>query len=127
VSYLRRFARFWWSFLVGDNLPLAFGAGVTIAVTALLVHEGVNAWWFLPTSILALLAMSVRRVADPNNLLDSLRLRRDSKALRAAASSRATRDERAAAARAPETLGADTRTARFIGEASMRDVERLGD
>ena len=127
MSYLRHFARFWWNFVVGDNLPLAVGAGVTIAVTALLVHEGVNAWWLLPTSILALLAISVLRVADPDNFWDSRRRKRDSSALRTASNSHASRGERQAASRAPEALGADTRTARFIGEASMRDAERLGD
>jgi hypothetical protein len=59
VSYLRRFARFWWDFVVGDNLALALGAGAAIAVTALLVHEGLNAWWLLPVAILALLCASV--------------------------------------------------------------------
>jgi len=59
VSYLRRFGRFWWTFVVGDNLPLALGAGAAIAVTALLVHQGVNAWWLLPVAILALLCASV--------------------------------------------------------------------
>ena len=59
MSYLRRFGRFWWEFLVGDNLPLALGAGAAIAVTALLVDEGVNAWWLLPVAILALLSASV--------------------------------------------------------------------
>jgi len=59
VSYLRRFGRFWWNVVVGDNLPLALGAGAAIAVTALIVHEGVNAWWLLPLSILALLSASV--------------------------------------------------------------------
>jgi hypothetical protein len=81
VSYLRRFARFWWTFVVGDNLPLALGAGAMIAVTALLVDQGVNAWWLLPVGILGLLAVSVIRVADPGNPLDSLRRRRDSKRL----------------------------------------------
>jgi hypothetical protein len=59
MTYLRRFGRFWWTFVVGDNLPLALGAGAAIALTALLVHEGVNAWWLLPVSILTLLCASV--------------------------------------------------------------------
>jgi hypothetical protein len=59
MSYLRRFGRFWWNFVVGDNLPLALGAGAAIALTALLVHQGVNAWWLLPLSIVALLCASV--------------------------------------------------------------------
>jgi hypothetical protein len=65
VNYLRRFARFWWNFVVGDNLPLAVGAGAAIALTALLVHQGVNAWWLLPLSILALLCASVLVAAKP--------------------------------------------------------------
>jgi len=63
VSYLRRFGRFWWNFVVGDNLPLAIGSGGAIAVTALLVHEGVNAWWLLPVAILVLLFASVIKAA----------------------------------------------------------------
>jgi hypothetical protein len=59
MSYARRFALFWWSFVVGDNLPLAVGAAVSIGVTAILVDRGVNAWWLLPPAILALLAASV--------------------------------------------------------------------
>jgi hypothetical protein len=92
VSYLRRFGRFWWSFVVGDNLPLALGAGAAIAVTALLVHEGFNAWWLLPTAILAMLAVSVGRVADPDNRWASLRRERKSSALETATSSHTTRD-----------------------------------
>ncbi len=65
MTYLRRFGRFWWNFVVGDNLPLAVGAGAAIALTALLVHQGVNAWWLLPVSILALLCASVLVAARP--------------------------------------------------------------
>ena len=47
----------------GRQLPLALGAGAAISLTALLVHEGVNAWWLLPVSILALLSASVLAAA----------------------------------------------------------------
>jgi len=63
MSYLERFARFWWSFIVGDNLPLAAGAAAAIGVTAILVDQGLNAWWLLPPTILALLGASVIRAS----------------------------------------------------------------
>jgi hypothetical protein len=63
MSYVRRFGRFWLEFLVGDDLMLAIGAGATVGLTALLVHEGVNAWWLLPTAIIVLLAAAVLREA----------------------------------------------------------------
>ena len=59
MSYVRRFAGFWWSFIVGDDLPLALGAGAAIGVTAVLVHWGLNAWWLLPPAVGGLLAASV--------------------------------------------------------------------
>jgi hypothetical protein len=62
--YVRRFARFWWEFLVGDNLPLALGAGAAIGLTAVLVDKGYNVWWVLPIGILAALAGAVLRTTD---------------------------------------------------------------
>ena len=64
MSYVRRFARFWWSFLVGDNLRLALGAGAAIGLTALLVDRGYNTWWLLPLGVLAALAVAVLRTTD---------------------------------------------------------------
>ena len=64
MRYVRRFARFWWEFLVGDNLPMALGAGVAIGLTALLVHKGYNVWWLLPIAILAVLVAAVLRTTD---------------------------------------------------------------
>jgi hypothetical protein len=63
VSYLRRFALFCWDFVVGDDWALALGAGATLGVTALLVHWGVNAWWFLPVAVVIVLAAAVAREA----------------------------------------------------------------
>jgi hypothetical protein len=63
-SYVRRFAHFWWEFLVGDNLPLALGAGAAIGLTAVLVDKGFNVWWLLPIAILGALAAAVLRTTD---------------------------------------------------------------
>ena len=63
MSYVRRFALFWWELVVGDDVALALGAGATLGATALLVHWGVNAWWFLPVAIVVLLAAAVAREA----------------------------------------------------------------
>jgi hypothetical protein len=48
-----------WEFLVGDKPPLALGPARPFAVTALLVDEGVNAWWLLPVAVLALRSAGV--------------------------------------------------------------------
>jgi hypothetical protein len=63
VRYLRAFGRFWWNFIVGDDWRVAAGVAVALALTYLLTHEGVNAWWLLPAAIALVLADSLRRAA----------------------------------------------------------------
>ena len=63
MRYLRAFARFWWDFIVGDDWRVAVGVAVALGITALLTHEGVNAWWLLPIAIALVLAGSLRRAA----------------------------------------------------------------
>lgn len=55
------FARFWWEFIVGDDWRIAAGLAVALGLCALLVHEGLAAWWLLPLAVLGLLAESLRR------------------------------------------------------------------
>jgi hypothetical protein len=59
VKYLRAFGHFWWDFIVGDDWRVAAGVALALAVTALLTHNGVNAWWLLPLAVGVLLAGSV--------------------------------------------------------------------
>jgi hypothetical protein len=59
--WLRGFAAFWWDFIVGDDWRVAAGVIAALAATAGLARAGVPAWWFLPTAVLVLLALSVRR------------------------------------------------------------------
>ena len=64
MKYLRSFGRFWWDFIVGDDWIVAAGVGVALALTAVLAHNGVNAWWLLPVAIVLLLANSLRRAVS---------------------------------------------------------------
>jgi hypothetical protein len=61
VRYVRSFGRFWWSFVVGDDWMVGAGVALALVLTALLVHEGVDAWWLLPAAVALLLADSLRR------------------------------------------------------------------
>jgi len=63
MRYLRAFGRFWWSFIVGDDWRVAAGVAVALGLTALLTHEGVDAWWLLPVGIALILADSLRRAS----------------------------------------------------------------
>jgi hypothetical protein len=65
MTYLRSFGRFWWNFVVGDDWRVAAGVAVALAVTYLLAHEGVNAWWLLPAAVGVVLSESLRRAVRP--------------------------------------------------------------
>jgi hypothetical protein len=67
VRYVKGFLRFWYDFIVGDDWTIAAGVVVALGVTALLAHNGVNAWWLLPLAVAALLAFSVWRLAGPRS------------------------------------------------------------
>jgi hypothetical protein len=64
MKYLRSFGRFWWNFIVGDDWRVALGVAIALALTALLAHEDVNAWWLLPIAVALVLALSLRRAVD---------------------------------------------------------------
>jgi hypothetical protein len=63
MRYVRSFVRFWWDFIVGDDWRVAAGLAVALALTWLLTHHGVTAWWLLPVAVPLLLVESVRREA----------------------------------------------------------------
>jgi len=65
MKQIRAFGLFWWDFVVGDDWRAAAGVVLSIAVTAILVALGVNAWWFMPPAIAVVLALSLRRAANP--------------------------------------------------------------
>jgi hypothetical protein len=53
---MRRFAHFWWDFIVGDDWVAAALVVAAIAVTAWLA-----AWWVMPVAFAGILALSLRR------------------------------------------------------------------
>jgi len=63
MTFLRRFGRFWWDFVVGDDWRLAAGVAVSLAATWLLARDEVDAWWLLPLAVALLLAASLHRSA----------------------------------------------------------------
>jgi hypothetical protein len=58
---VRAFARFWWEFVVGDDWLAAAAVSVAIALTALLAHANLTAWWLLPPAVVVILYASLRR------------------------------------------------------------------
>jgi hypothetical protein len=64
---VKRFARFWWDFLVGDDWFVAVGIVSALALTALLAATSIPAWWLLPLMVALVLWQSLRRAADSGN------------------------------------------------------------
>jgi hypothetical protein len=67
VSGGRAFAAFWWNFIVGDDWRTAAGITVALALTTLLTHTGISAWWLIPLAVTLLLAASLRRACRPSS------------------------------------------------------------
>jgi hypothetical protein len=60
---VKRFARFWWDFIVGDDWRVAAGIALAFGLTATLATTSVPAWWLLPLAVAAVLWSSLRRAA----------------------------------------------------------------
>jgi hypothetical protein len=60
---VKRFASFWWDFLVGDDWLVAAGIAVAFGLTALFAATSVPAWWLLPLAVAVVLWLSLRRAA----------------------------------------------------------------
>ena len=62
-SVIIGFFRFWYAFIVGDDWTVAAGVIAALAMTSLLVHRSVAAWWLMPIAMGVLLFTSLRRAA----------------------------------------------------------------
>jgi hypothetical protein len=62
TSALRRFTRFWWDFVVGDDWRVALGVLLGLLVVAIAARAGMHdTWWVLPVLVSGGLVLSVRR------------------------------------------------------------------
>jgi hypothetical protein len=61
MKYLIAFLRFWYDFIIGDDWLVAAGIVFAIALTALIAHHDIAAWWLMPLAVVALLAGSLLR------------------------------------------------------------------
>ncbi len=63
MKQVRGFAHFCYDFVVGDDWTVALIVVVAIALTALIAHRGVPAWWCMPAAVTGSLTWSLARAA----------------------------------------------------------------
>ncbi len=56
---MRRFAHFWYDFVIGDDWRIALGVVTGLALTAFVARQGWPAWWLLPLLVVCVLASSI--------------------------------------------------------------------
>ncbi len=61
MRFISNFARFWYDFIVRDDWGVAVGVLIALALSALLVHNRVTAWWLMPLAVVLLLLTSLWR------------------------------------------------------------------
>ena len=60
---MKRFALFWWDFIVGDDWRVAVGIALALGLTAALATTWASAWVVLPLAVAVVLGLPLRRVA----------------------------------------------------------------
>lgn len=63
MTGVRRFGRFLWDFVVGDDWRVALGVVAGIAATWVAARNGENWFWLIPVAVLSVLALSLRRAS----------------------------------------------------------------
>ena len=71
MRWLKSFGLFWWDFIVGDDWIVAAAVIAGLALTALLTHAGINAWWLLPLLAVGLIPLSIWRLQRPADASES--------------------------------------------------------
>jgi len=63
VTLLRRFAAFWYDFVIGDDWTVAVVVVASLILTALAAHHGKNWFWLMPVAVIGTLGVSLRRLS----------------------------------------------------------------
>ena len=63
MSRLAAFGRFLYDFVVGDDITIAIGVVAALALTAAFPNVGGGAFWIVPVVVVAVLGVSLARVA----------------------------------------------------------------
>jgi hypothetical protein len=61
MSWVVRFFRFWYDFVVGDDWTVAVGVVIAVSLTAAAAHAGLTAWPIIPAAVALLLVGTVWR------------------------------------------------------------------
>ena len=61
-SLLKSFGMFWYEFIIGDDWTAAAAMAAGIACTWGLSQAGIAAWWLLPLTVVASVALSIWRL-----------------------------------------------------------------
>jgi hypothetical protein len=66
MAFLRNFGAFWYDFIIGDDWHIAATVVVALALTALLAHGSIAAWWVLPLAVVVSLGVSLHAATHPS-------------------------------------------------------------
>ena len=61
MGFLKRFALFWYDFVVGDDWTVALSVAVALVATYGLLRAGVAVWWLVPAVAIGILGISLHR------------------------------------------------------------------
>jgi hypothetical protein len=59
MTKIRRFGRFWYDFVVGDDWTIAVAVAIAVGATVGISHIGAPDWFLLPLVVVAVLGTSI--------------------------------------------------------------------
>jgi hypothetical protein len=62
-SWVVGFGRFWYRFIVGDDWTVAAAVAAGLVLTAFLNAHAVPGWWLVPSIVIVMVGISLRRAA----------------------------------------------------------------